>query len=98
MSKSKKSSNEWDELWKEYTDVLDKWKEIFETFQKTTMEMQKTYNQLMEKAASESSKDTMKQFGENWQKAMSQSGMESIKAYGEMMNKFAETWKNMWPK
>jgi hypothetical protein len=24
--------------------------------------------------------------------------MGSFKSYGEMMTKFAETWKNMWPK
>jgi len=29
---------------------------------------------------------------------LTQSGMGSFKSYGEMMTKFAETWKNMWPK
>ena len=42
--------------------------------------------------------DAFKQFGESWQKSMSESGLEPMKAYGEMLNKFAETWKNMWPK
>jgi hypothetical protein len=42
--------------------------------------------------------NAFKQFGENWQKALTQSGLGSFKSYGEMMTKFAETWKNMWPK
>ena len=33
-----------------------------------TSEMQAKYNEVMEKAASESSKTTMEQFGQNWQK------------------------------
>ena len=72
MSTTKKSPDEWNQLWQEYSKVLDTWKEVFETFQKTTMEMQKKYNEVMEQAANNSSKDTMKLFGENWQKAMTQ--------------------------
>ena len=136
MSKSSKSTTEWDKHWQEYSKMLEKWKEVFQTFQNTTLEMQKKYNEVMEQAAVSSSKDTMKQFGENWQKAMNQagmdtfkqfstnwenamneytanafkqfsenwqntlnqSGMEYFKSYGDMMNKFAETWKNMWQK
>src|SRR3972149_1821152 len=98
MSKSSKPTNDWDKLWQEYSKVLEKWKEVFETFQNTTMEMQKKYNEVIGIAANESSKDTMKQFGENWQKVMSKSGVDTFKSYGEMMSKFAETWKNMWPK
>ena len=40
--------------------------------------------------------NAFKQFGESWQKSMSESGLESMKEYGEMMNKFVDTWKNMW--
>jgi hypothetical protein len=136
VSKEKMPPNEWENLWQEYVKVFEKWREIFDAFQEATMNMQKKYNEVMEKAANNSSKDTMKlfgenwqkslnesganafkqfsdnwekamneytssafkQFGENWQKSMSQSGMESFKSYEEMMNKFAETWKSMWPK
>ena len=136
MSENKMPQNEWENLWQEYTKVLEKWREVFDAFQKATAEMQKKYNEVMEKAANNSSKDTMKLFGENWLKSMSQSGtdtfkqfsdywekamneysssafkqfsenwqnsisqsgMESFKSYEEMVNKFAETWKNMWPK
>ncbi len=136
MSENKIPPNEWENLWQEYTKVLEKWREVFDAFQKATADMQKKYNEVMEKAASNSSKDTMKLFGENWQKSLSQtgsdafkqfsdnwekamseyssnafkqfsenwqksisqSGMESFKSYEEMVNKFAETWKNMWPK
>src|SRR3972149_584888 len=90
MSKSSKPTNDWDKIWQEYSKVLEKWKEVFETFQNTTMEMQKKYNEVMGIAANESSKDTMKQFGESWQKAMSQSGMESATSQGEMRSKGAE--------
>ena len=136
MSDDSKSTNDWDGLWQEYSKVLEKWREMFELFQKSTKEMQKKYTEVLEKAATESSKETMKQFGENWQnamtqsgidafkqfsenwekamneyssnafkqfgenwqKALTQSGMGSFKSYGEMMTKFADTWKNMWPK
>ena len=136
MSKEKMPPNEWNNLWNDYTKVLEKWREMFNAFQAATIDMQKKYNEVMEKAANNSSKDTMKlfgenwqkamsesgsnmfkqfsdnwekamneytsnafkQFGENWQKALSQSGMDSFKSYEEMMNKFAETWKSMWPK
>ena len=72
MSKSSKSTTEWDNQWKEYSKMLENWKEVFQTFQNTTHEMQKKYNEVMEQAATSTSKDTMKQFGENWQKAMNQ--------------------------
>jgi hypothetical protein len=58
----------------------------------------KQFSDNWEKAMNEYTSNAFKQFGESWQKAMSQSGMESFKSYGEMMSKFAETWKNMWPK
>jgi len=136
MSEENKSGMNWDVIWKDYSTALAKWQEVFDLFQKTTSEMQTKYNEVLEKASSESSKDTMKlfgenwfksmnpsgtepfkQFGENWEKAMSEysgqafkqfsdswqktlndSALESMKTFEEMMNKFAETWKSMWPK
>ena len=64
-----KVKGEWDTLWQEYSKIWEKWREVFETYQKTTLEMQAKYNEVMEKAASESSKDSMKEFGDNWQKS-----------------------------
>src|SRR3989304_4313480 len=88
MSKSSKPTNDWDKLWQEYSKVLEKWKEVFETFQNTTMEMQKKYNEVIGIAANESSKDTMKQFGENWQKAMSKSGVDIFKQFSDNWEKY----------
>ena len=61
MSKTTKPTTDWDKLWQEYTNVLEKWKEVFQIFQNTTLEMQKKYSEVMEQAATSSSKDTMKQ-------------------------------------
>ena len=77
----KKSTGEWDVLWQDYSNIWGKWQEVFDTFQKTTREMQNKYNEVMEKAASESSKDTMKEFGDNWQKAMSDAGINAFKQF-----------------
>jgi len=63
MSKSSKSTTEWDNQWQEYSKMLEQWKEVFQTFQNTTNEMQKKFNDVMEQAVTSSSKDTMKQFG-----------------------------------
>jgi len=44
-----KSYGDWDTLWNEYSNALEKWREVFETFQKSTTEMQEKYNQVMQK-------------------------------------------------
>ncbi len=41
MSKSSKSTTEWDKQWQDYSKMLEQWKEVFQTFQNTTLEMQK---------------------------------------------------------
>ena len=87
MSKEKMPPNEWNNLWQEYAKVLEKWREVFDAFQKATLDMQKKYNEVMEKAANNSSKDTMKLFGENWQKAMTDAGMNSFKEFSENWQK-----------
>ena len=62
-------------------------------------------DEVWEKAAKESSVDTMKLFGENWQKSLSDAGMKSFKEFGEAWQKslnesnastfkqFAENWQ-----
>jgi len=90
MSKSSKqpsSTADWDKMWQEYTSALDQWKLIFDSFQKACVDMQQKYNNVMEKAATESSKDTMKEFGENWQKAMNE-------YTGNAFKQFGENWQN----
>ncbi len=47
MSTAKMPPNEWENLWQEYSKGLEKWKEVFETFQKATMDMQKKYNEVV---------------------------------------------------
>jgi len=84
---SEDKSNDWDRLWKEYSQALEKWQEVFLSMQKASSEMQKKYNEAMEKAAGESSQDTMKEFGENWQKAMNDYSVGSFK-------ELSENWQN----
>jgi len=55
------------------------------------------FTESWEKAVADFNSMTFIQFGENWQKSLTETGMDSMKAYGDMLNKFAETWKNMWP-
>jgi len=100
-----KSPGGWDSLWKEYTNSLEKWREVFESFQKITNEMQTKYNEVMEKASSESGKDSMQEFGQNWQKAMNEAGITAFKQFGENWQKamddysvnafkqFSESWQ-----
>lgn len=86
MSGSNKFGD-WDTLWNEYTKSLEKWKEVFESFQKMTQEMQTKYNQVIEKASTESSKTTMEEFGQNWQKAMNDAGAKSLTQFNENWQK-----------
>ena len=81
------SFGDWDTLWKEYSKALEKWREVFETFQKSTVEMQEKYNEVMGKASTESSKDTMKQFSDGWQKAMNEYNANAFKQFGENWQK-----------
>ena len=63
---------DWQSLWDEYTRSFENWKRMVESVQRASSDMQRSFNQVMEKAASESSADTMKKFGETWQRAMSE--------------------------
>lgn len=86
MSKTNKTG-EWDTLWAEYSGVLKKWMQDFESLQKTSTEVQEKYKEVMSKAISESSQKTMAEFHENWQKAMTQAGAEALKRFGENWQK-----------
>ena len=86
MSEQNKS-NEWDSLWLEYTKSLEGWKSLFEQIQNASNDMQAKFNEVWEKATTESSAETMKSFGENWQKAMTDAGMKSFKEFGENWQK-----------
>ena len=82
MSTSSKN-NEWDSLWGEYSKSLETWKSMFEQFQNASNDMQTKFNQVWEKASSESSAETLKDFTENWQKSMTDAGMNSFKDFTE---------------
>ncbi|MHB8546381.1 MAG: hypothetical protein ACYDAJ_06410 [Nitrosotalea sp.] len=61
----------------------------------------KTMSQFIEnwkKSMSDAGINVFKQFGDDWQRVLSQSSMYQVKTYGEAMNKFAETWQEMWKK
>lgn len=104
MSDSTKS-NDWEKLWSDYANSLNNWKQMFESMQKANEEMQARFNTVMEKAAKESSLETMKSFGENWQKAINKAGLDAYKSFGESWQKamneatvdaykqFAENWQ-----
>jgi len=84
---SEEKSNHWDSLWQEYSKSLENWTTVFEKIQKATNEMQAKFNEVWEKAAKESSVDTMKAFGENWQKSLNEAGIKSFKEFGEAWQK-----------
>ncbi|MDE1763114.1 MAG: hypothetical protein KGH88_02585 [Thaumarchaeota archaeon] len=86
MSKDTKNSD-WNSLWIEYTNLLKKWMQNLESLQKTNVEVQEKYKEVMSKAISESSQKTMKEFQENWQKAMTQAGTAAFKQFGESWQK-----------
>ena len=86
MSKQDKNA-EWDSLWQEYTKSLDTWKSLFDQIQKANADMQSKFNDVWDKATSESSTETMKLFGENWQKAMNDVGLNSFKEFSENWTK-----------
>jgi transketolase len=78
----------WDSLWNEYSNLLKKWAQNLETLQKTSSDIQTKYNEVMLKAASESSEKTLKEFHKNWQKAMNDAAQEAFK-------QFDKNWQNV---
>ncbi|NDB32792.1 MAG: hypothetical protein EB150_08110 [Nitrososphaeria archaeon] len=89
-SSPKKASapKSWDKLWDEYSVLLKKWAQNFETLQKTSSEVQTKYNEVMLKASSESSEKTIKEFQKNWQKAMNDAALDAFK-------QFDKNWQNI---
>ena len=98
-------NNEWDSLWGEYSKSLENWKSLFEQIQNASNDMQTKFNQVWEKASTESSPETIKDFTENWQKSMTDAGMNSFKDFTENWQKsmtdvntsafkqFADNWQ-----
>lgn len=84
---SKDNPSEWNELWTEYTQTLKKWMKDLESLQKTSVEVQEKYKEVMTKAMNESSQNTMKEFQDSWQKAMTQAGAAAFKQFGENWQK-----------
>ena len=85
MSTNSKN-NEWDSLWGEYSKSLENWKSMFEQFQNASNDMQTKFNQVWEKASSESSTETFKDFTENWQKYMNDTN-------GSAFKQFTDNWQ-----
>jgi hypothetical protein len=78
----------WDALWNEYSNLLKKWAQNLETLQKTSSDVQAKYNEVMLKAANESSEKTLKEFHKNWQKAMNDAALDAFK-------QFDKNWQNI---
>ena len=85
---AKTKSGNWDSLWNEYSNLLKKWAQNFETIKKTSSEVQAKYNEVMLKAANESSQKTLEEFHKNWQKAMNDAALEAFK-------QFDKNWQNV---
>jgi len=77
----------WDSLWTEYTDLLKKWTQTFESLQKISSDVQTKYNDVMRKAVNESSEQTLKEFYQNWQKSMNDDAVSAFKEYGKNWQK-----------
>jgi hypothetical protein len=84
---SKEKAKDWDKLWDDYTELLRKWMQTFESLQKTSAEIQAKYNEVMVKATNESSENTLKEFHENWQKSMNDVALNAFKQFGENWQK-----------
>ena len=105
MSDSNDTTKEWNMLWTEYTKSLDNWKNIYEQSQRASADMQARFNEVWEKATTDTSADTMKLFAENWQRAMSEAGIKSFKEFSDGWQKalseagsggfaqFAQNWQ-----
>lgn len=78
---------QWDALWQEYTKSLESWKALFDQMQAASADMQARFNDVWQKALSESSADTLKSFAENWQKAMGDAGLKPLAEFGEAWQK-----------
>lgn len=100
--------NEYNDLLKKWTQTFESLQKIgsdiqakyIEVMQKASSEsnpktMQEFYEN-WQKSVGGSGQNMFKQFEVDWQKLTNQTGIEQLKAYSEMMNKFADTWKNMW--
>lgn len=85
--KPRKAKN-WDTLWAEYTSLLKKWTQTFESLQKTSSDIQSKYNEVMQKAVNESSEKTLKEFYQNWQKTMNEAAVNAYKEFGK-------NWQNV---
>jgi hypothetical protein len=89
---SKEKTKQWDTLWDEYTELLKKWMQMFESLQKVSSQIQAKYNEVMLKAANESSENTLKEFHENWQKAMNDVALSAFKEFGENWQKMTSQY------
>jgi translation initiation factor 2 alpha subunit (eIF-2alpha) len=77
----------WDSLWSEYTNLLKKWTQTFESLQKISSDIQTKYNDVMQKAINESSEKTLKEFYQNWQKSMNDNAVNAFKEFGKNWEK-----------
>lgn len=82
MSKEN-SQQDWDQLWVKYNKSLKTWREVFESLQKATNDVQSKYAEVLAKALEDSTGKTMSQFIENWQKSMIDAGMRTFKQLGD---------------
>lgn len=80
-------SDEWVQLWKEYSKSLENWNSVVDNAKNASQDMQKKFLTVMEKAAKESSAETIRQFGENWQKAMNDAGLKSVQEFNQYWQK-----------
>ena len=80
------------EVQAQFKEVMDK------AVKESSSETMQSFTENWQKAMNEAGVRAFKEFGDNWQKMLSSSNMEQIQTYGEMLNKFAQTWNDMWQK
>ncbi|MFY9300280.1 MAG: hypothetical protein WAO91_03735 [Candidatus Nitrosotenuis sp.] len=86
-AKAKTTAGDWDSLWSEYTTLLKKWTQTFESLQKISSDIQAKYNDVVQKAVSESSEKTLKEFYQNWQRSMNESAVNAFREFGKNWEK-----------
>lgn len=87
-----KETKEWDGLWGEYTELLKKWNQTFESLQKLSAEIQTKYQEVVLKAVNESSESTLKEFQEKWQGSMNDASLNTFKQFGDNWQKISNQY------
>lgn len=108
VSNQNKKFKQSENIWKEYTAALVKWKLAYELWQKAGKEAMIMYTKALETLGPDM--ELPKNMSKSWEKAWMESGVDQIKQFGnELQNmlkasglesiiQFNKEWENFWTK